>query len=141
MSFLLPLVVLMIVFVLLLRRFGGPGGAIAFGRSRGKLFMREQVGVTFADVAGIDEAVEEVKEIVEFLKNPEKFRALGRRIPRGVLLVGPPGYRQDAAGQSDRRRSRGAPARSVFPGPISWKCSWSWRCQSPRHVPAGSASQ
>jgi cell division protease FtsH len=91
MSFLLPLVVLMIVFVLLLRRFGGPGGAIAFGRSRGKLFMREQVGVTFADVAGIDEAVEEVKEIVEFLKNPEKFRALGGRIPRGVLLVGPPG--------------------------------------------------
>lgn len=90
-SFILPLVVLMVVFVFLLRRFGGPGGAIAFGRSRGKLFMREQVGVTFADVAGIDEAVEEVKEIVEFLKNPEKFRALGGRIPRGVLLVGPPG--------------------------------------------------
>jgi cell division protease FtsH len=90
-SFLLPLVVLMVVFVFLLRRFGGPGGAIAFGRSRGKLFMREEVGVTFADVAGIDEAVEEVKEIVEFLKNPEKFRALGGRIPRGVLLVGPPG--------------------------------------------------
>ncbi len=90
-SFILPLIVLMVVFVYLLRRFGGPGGAIAFGRSRGKLFMREQVGVTFADVAGIDEAVEEVKEIVEFLKNPEKFRALGGRIPRGVLLVGPPG--------------------------------------------------
>lgn len=90
-SFLLPLVVLMVLFVFLLRRFGGPGGAIAFGRSRGKLFMRAEVGVTFADVAGIDEAVEEVKEIVEFLKNPEKFRALGGRIPRGVLLVGPPG--------------------------------------------------
>ncbi|MCS7238109.1 MAG: ATP-dependent zinc metalloprotease FtsH [Thermoguttaceae bacterium] len=90
-SFILPLVVLMVVFVFLLRRFGGPGGAIAFGRSRAKFFMREQVGVTFADVAGIDEAVEEVKEIVEFLKNPEKFRALGGRIPRGVLLVGPPG--------------------------------------------------
>lgn len=90
-SFILPLVVLMVVFIFLLRRFGGPGGAIAFGRSRGKFFMREQVGVTFADVAGIDEAVEEVKEIVEFLKNPEKFRALGGRIPRGVLLVGPPG--------------------------------------------------
>lgn len=90
-----PHIILLLVFVLLmlflLRRIGGPGSAIAFGRSRGRLYAQEDIGVTFNDVAGIDEAVEEVKEVVEFLKNPQKFRALGGRIPKGVLLVGPPG--------------------------------------------------
>ncbi len=90
-----PHIILLLVFVLLmlflLRRMGGPGSAIAFGRSRSRLYAPEDVGVTFKDVAGIDEAVEEVKEVVEFLKNPQKFRALGGRIPKGVLLVGPPG--------------------------------------------------
>ncbi|MGQ9505788.1 MAG: ATP-dependent zinc metalloprotease FtsH [Thermogutta sp.] len=90
-----PHIVLLLVFVLvmlfLLRRMGGPGSAIAFGRSRGRLYAQEDIGVTFNDVAGVDEAVEEVREVVEFLKNPQKFRALGGRIPKGVLLVGPPG--------------------------------------------------
>jgi len=90
-SLVLPIALAALLFIIILRRIGGPGGAMAFARSRGKLFMREQIGVTFADVAGIDEAVEEVREIVEFLRTPEKFRALGGRIPRGVLLVGPPG--------------------------------------------------
>jgi cell division protease FtsH len=74
-----------------LRRMGGPGSAIAFSRSRGKLYAQEELGITFNDVAGIDEAVEELREIVEFLRNPSKYQALGGRIPRGCLLVGPPG--------------------------------------------------
>ncbi|HEX6986227.1 MAG TPA: ATP-dependent zinc metalloprotease FtsH [Planctomycetaceae bacterium] len=79
------------VFLFLLKKIGGPGTAMSFGRSRGKLAAQEDVGVTFKDVAGIEEAVEELKEIVEFLKTPQKYQALGGRIPRGVLLVGPPG--------------------------------------------------
>ncbi|MGQ9606861.1 MAG: ATP-dependent zinc metalloprotease FtsH [Thermogutta sp.] len=90
-----PHFVLLLVFVLvmlfLLRRMGGPGSAMAFGRSRHKMYAQEDIGVTFDDVAGVDEAVEELREVVEFLKNPQKFRALGGRIPKGMLLVGPPG--------------------------------------------------
>ena len=64
---------------------------MSFGRSRGRLYAQEDLGVTFDDVAGIDEAVEEVKEVVDFLRSPEKYQKLGGRIPKGVLLVGPPG--------------------------------------------------
>jgi cell division protease FtsH len=64
---------------------------MAFGRSRGKMYAQEDIGVTFEDVAGIDEAVDELREVVEFLKTPEKYQVLGGRIPKGVLLVGPPG--------------------------------------------------
>ena len=78
-------------FWIMFRRLNGPGSAIAFGRSRGKLFAQEDVGITFNDVAGIEEAVEELREIVDFLRNPSRYQALGGRIPRGVLLVGPPG--------------------------------------------------
>ncbi|MFZ5828537.1 MAG: ATP-dependent zinc metalloprotease FtsH [Planctomycetota bacterium] len=80
-----------LVFFLVMRRLGGPGSAIAFGRSRGKLYAQEDIGVTFSDVAGIDEAVDELREVVDFLRAPEKYQALGGRIPKGVLLVGPPG--------------------------------------------------
>ncbi len=90
-----PILILSILFVglffFMFRRMGGAGSAMAFGRSRGKLYAQEDLGVTFDDVAGIDEAVEEVREVVEFLKSPEKYRVLGGRIPKGVLLVGPPG--------------------------------------------------
>jgi cell division protease FtsH len=75
----------------MLRKMGGTGSAIAFGRSRGKLHAQEEMGVTFDEVAGVDEAVEELREVVDFLKTPEKYQVLGGRIPRGVLLVGPPG--------------------------------------------------
>ncbi len=70
---------------------GGAGMLGSFGRSRHKLISKERTGVTFEDVAGVDEAEEEVKEIIEFLKNPKKFQKLGGRIPRGVLLIGEPG--------------------------------------------------
>jgi cell division protease FtsH len=79
------------VLVLLFRRMGGAGTAMSFGRSRGKLYAQEDIEVTFESVAGIDEAVDELREVVEFLKSPGKYQALGGRIPRGVLLVGPPG--------------------------------------------------
>ncbi len=74
-----------------MRSASGPGGVLSFGRSRARLAKKERVKVTFDDVAGIDDAKEEVQEIVEFLRHPEKFQALGGRIPRGVMLVGPPG--------------------------------------------------
>ena len=69
----------------------GPPGVMAFGKSRARVHMEPETGITFQDVAGIDEATEELQEIVEFLKTPEKYRRLGGRIPKGVLLVGPPG--------------------------------------------------
>ena len=75
----------------MLRRLGGAGSPMAFGRSRGKMYAQEDIGITFDDVAGIDEAVEELREVVEFLRSPERYQVLGGRIPKGVLLVGPPG--------------------------------------------------
>jgi cell division protease FtsH len=69
----------------------GQGQAMSFGRSKPRLVSPQRSAVTFADVAGVDEALEELREIVDFLKEPERFRALGARIPRGVLMVGPPG--------------------------------------------------
>ena len=84
-------ILFLVFFIYLLRRMGGAGSAMSFGRSRGRMYAQEDIEVTFNDVAGIDEAVEELREIVEFLRVPGKYQALGGRIPRGVLLVGPPG--------------------------------------------------
>jgi cell division protease FtsH len=74
-----------------MRQAGGAGGVLSFGRSRARMYTPETANVTFQDVAGIEEAKEEVQEIIEFLRNPQKFQRLGGRIPRGVILVGPPG--------------------------------------------------
>ncbi|HUY33414.1 MAG TPA: ATP-dependent zinc metalloprotease FtsH [Pirellulales bacterium] len=84
-------VLFVLILVIMMRRFGGAGSPMAFGRSRGKMYAQEDIGVTFDDVAGVDEAVEELREVVEFLKTPDKYQVLGGRIPKGVLLVGPPG--------------------------------------------------
>lgn len=88
---LLMIIVLLVLGFIMVKRLGGVGSPMAFGRSRGKLYSHEDLAITFDDVAGIDEAVEEVREVVDFLKHPEKYQILGARIPRGVLLVGPPG--------------------------------------------------
>ena len=74
-----------------LRWMAGGGGALTFGRSKHKLYAQKDLRTTFQDVAGIDEAVAELREVVDFLKTPEKYQALGGRIPKGVMLVGPPG--------------------------------------------------
>ncbi|MGB3148703.1 MAG: ATP-dependent zinc metalloprotease FtsH [Paracoccaceae bacterium] len=89
----LPFIVLIGVWVFFMNRMqgGGKGGAMGFGKSRAKLLTEKQGRVTFDDVAGIDEAKEELEEIVEFLRNPQKFSRLGGKIPKGALLVGPPG--------------------------------------------------
>lgn len=89
-----PIILFIGVWVFFMRQMQGGGGgrgAMSFGRSRARLLGEDQVKVTFADVAGIDEAIEEVRELVEFLKDPGKFQNLGGRIPRGVLMIGQPG--------------------------------------------------
>ncbi len=80
-----------LLFIFMMRRLSGAGSPMAFGRSRGRLYAQEDIGLSFNDVAGIDEAVEEVREVVGFLQSPDKYQRLGGRIPKGVLLVGPPG--------------------------------------------------
>lgn len=88
----IPLLLLVVVLFFVMRQFQGGGGkAMTFGKSRAKLLNESANKVTFNDIAGIDEAKEELQEIVEFLKNPKKFTRLGGRIPKGVLLMGPPG--------------------------------------------------
>ncbi|GAB7130609.1 ATP-dependent zinc metalloprotease FtsH [Pseudomonas aeruginosa] len=90
-----PILVIIAVFMFFMRQMqgggGGRGGPMSFGKSKARLLSEDQVKTTFADVAGCDEAKEEVSELVEFLRDPGKFQRLGGRIPRGVLMVGPPG--------------------------------------------------
>ncbi len=89
----LPFILLIGVWIFMMNRMqgGGKGGAMGFGKSKAKLLTEKHGRVTFDDVAGIDEAKEELEEIVEFLRNPQKFSRLGGKIPKGALLVGPPG--------------------------------------------------
>src|SRR6266540_4714225 len=92
-QWILPFLLLGLLWVFLFRRMAGGGAATALnlGKNRVKIYDRKEMKTTFADVAGVDEAVEELKEIVEFLRTPKKYQRLGGRIPKGVLLLGPPG--------------------------------------------------
>jgi cell division protease FtsH len=90
-----PILVIIAVFMFFMRQMqggsGGRGGPLTFGKSKAKLLGEDQIKTTFADVAGVDEAKEDVQELVEFLQDPAKFQRLGGRIPRGILMVGQPG--------------------------------------------------
>ena len=93
-SWIVPIVLFFAIWAFFFRRFverQGMGGLMSIGRSKAKIYMEKDTGVTFADVADVEEAKQELVEIVEFLKNPEEYGRLGARIPKGVLLVGPPG--------------------------------------------------
>lgn len=91
-----PILIIIALFFFFMRQMqgggaGGKGGPMSFGKSKAKLLGEDQIKVTFADVAGVDEAKEDVKELVDFLREPDKFQRLGGRIPRGILMVGQPG--------------------------------------------------
>ena len=91
-----PILIILAIFMFFMRQMqggagGGKGGPMSFGKSKARLLSEDQIKTTFADVAGVDEAKEDVRELVEFLQDPGKFQRLGGRIPRGVLMVGPPG--------------------------------------------------
>ena len=91
-GWIIPLIFIVGLWTFFLRRMGGAeGGVMSFARSKAKIYSDDDVKVSFGDVAGVDEAEEELKEIVEFLKTPRKYTAIGGKIPKGVLLVGPPG--------------------------------------------------
>jgi cell division protease FtsH len=90
-SWVLPFGLMMLIWLMLMRRVGGGGRFMTVGQSKAKVYMERQVQVTFNDVAGVDEAKQELQEVIEFLKTPDKFRRLGGKIPKGILLVGPPG--------------------------------------------------
>ena len=91
-GWIIPLIFIIALWTFFLRRMGGAeGGVMSFARSKAKIYSEDDVKVSFADVAGVDEAEEELKEIVEFLKTPRKYTSIGGKIPKGVLLVGPPG--------------------------------------------------
>ncbi|HIE06003.1 MAG TPA: ATP-dependent metallopeptidase FtsH/Yme1/Tma family protein, partial [bacterium (Candidatus Stahlbacteria)] len=88
----LPIIGIVIIWFIIFRQMqGGARKAITFGKSRAKVIIENRPKVTFADVAGVDEAKEELQEVIEFLKSPRKFQRLGGKIPKGVLLLGPPG--------------------------------------------------
>jgi cell division protease FtsH len=91
-SWVLPFAIIILIWNLLMRRMGGaPSGVLNFGKSRGRIYGEDEITITFQDVAGVDEAKEELEEIIEFLRTPQKFQNLGGKIPKGILLVGPPG--------------------------------------------------
>jgi cell division protease FtsH len=90
-AWVLPAVIFVAIWSFAMKRMGGAHGMMEIGKSKAKVYMEKQTGVTFADVAGIDEAREELTQVVDFLKNPERYRRLGGSIPKGVLIVGAPG--------------------------------------------------
>ena len=95
-AWVLPAVIFVAIWSFALKRMGGGGmggmgGVLEIGKSKAKVYLEKETGITFADVAGIDEAKEELMEVVEFLRSPDRYRRLGGKIPKGVLIVGAPG--------------------------------------------------
>ncbi len=123
-----PMLLLIAIWIFFMRSMsgglGGKGGPMSFGKSKARMLTDDQVKVTLEDVAGADEAKEEVGEIVDFLRDPEKYQNLGGNIPRGVLMVGPPGTGKTLLAKAIAGEAK-VPF-SVFPVPISWKCLSGW---------------
>jgi cell division protease FtsH len=127
-SWVVPILLFFMLWMFLVRRLiarqGMGGGFMAIGKSKAKIYVENQISVTFADVAGVDEAKEEMREIVGYLRDPRSYGRLGARLPKGVLLVGPPALA--------RRCWRAPlPARPACPSSpsaarSSWRCSWAW---------------
>lgn len=91
MSWIVPIMIFMVIWYYFFRKMGAQQGFLSLGKNKAKVYMEEDLNIRFEDVAGLDEAKEELQEVVEFLKMPEKFTRIGGKLPKGVLLVGPPG--------------------------------------------------
>ena len=106
-SWIVPMAIFIGIWLFIIRRMnpgGMTGGLMSIGKSRAKVFVEKETKVTFADVAGVDEAKEELVEIINFLKDPQGYGRLGGRVPKGILLVGPPGTGKTLLGARGRGR-------------------------------------
>jgi cell division protease FtsH len=122
-SLFLPILLFVGIWYFLGRRLaGGQGGLMQIGKSKAKVYVESDTGVTFKDVAGVDEAKDELREIVDFLQEPERYGRLGGRMPKGVLLVGPPGTGKTLLAKAVAGEAK-VPS-SPSPAPSSWRCSW-----------------
>ncbi len=123
-SYVLPVVIMTGALIFIMRRMGGPGGLGGVGKSNAKVYMEKSTGVTFADVAGQDEAKESLEEIIDFLHNPGKYTEIGAKLPKGALLVGPPGTGKTLLAKAVAGEA-GSPS-SPSPARTLWRCSWAW---------------
>lgn len=120
-----PMLLLIGVWIFFMRQMqGGKGGAFSFGKSKARMLDDTANKVRFNDVAGCDEAKQDVQEVVDFLKDPSKYQRLGGHIPRGILLVGPPGTGKTLLAKAIAGEA-GVPF-SRFQALTSWKCLWVW---------------
>ena len=125
-----PMLLLVGVWIFFMRQMQvGGGKAMSFGKSRARLLNENQARVTFSDVAGVDEAKDELQEVIAFLKDPKKFTRLGSRIPKGCLLVGPPGTGKTLLARASAGPASGADTTSG--SRPSTSCWWRWTASRP----------